>query len=352
MSRGTIMDRESPDNPVIRLEVGQPNFRTPDFIVEATIKALREGHTTYNPNNGVLSLRETIAEKYCTEGHATETDQIVVTNGYLPTLETIEEQVTPHTKCIILCNPGNPTGATYPHELLKRIVHWAHARGIFVISDEIYSDIVFDAPHTSAAQLEGDSLVNSDLLAIVSGVSKGYAMTGYRVGWTRCSPTLAAQLTKIQEPLVSCASPFNQLAAAVALREGHSAVEYMRRQYHKRRDIALNILKQRGRESSCVPGGAFYLPVDVSFSGLESKDFALKLLYEKRCAIAPGIAFNTMDPVNIDGYSSSYNVSPAKRQEFEELLNGFCRVSLANSEENVSKGISLICDLLDETSQK
>ena len=92
-------------------------------------------------------------------------------------------------------------------------------------------------------------------------------MTGYRVGWTRSSPTLAAHLTKIQEPLVSCASPFNQLAAAVALQEGHSAVEDMRRQYHKRRDIALNILKQRGRESSYVPGGAFYLPVDVSSSG-------------------------------------------------------------------------------------
>jgi len=92
-------------------------------------------------------------------------------------------------------------------------------------------------------------------------------MTGYRVGWTRCSPALASQLTKIQEPLVSCASPFNQLAAAVALREGHSAVEDMRRQYHKRRNIALNILKQRGRESSYVPGGAFYLPVDVSSSG-------------------------------------------------------------------------------------
>lgn len=87
-------------------------------------------------------------------------------------------------------------------------------------------------------------------------------------------------------------------------------------------------------------------------AGLESKDFALKLLYEKRCAIAPGIAFNTMDPVNTDSHSSSNIVTLAKRQEFEALLNGYCRVSLANSEENVSKGINLICDLLDETSQK
>ena len=96
----------------------------------------------------------------------------------------------------------------------------------------------------------------------------------------------------------------------------------------------------------------YYKYFVILYAGLESKDFALKLLYEKRCAIAPGIAFNTMDPLNIGGNSPSYNVSPAKRQEFEELLNGFCRVSLANSEENVSKGLSLICDLLDETSQK
>jgi len=92
-------------------------------------------------------------------------------------------------------------------------------------------------------------------------------MTGYRVGWTRCSPALAAQLTKIQEPLVSCASPFNQLAAAVAIRDGASVVEDMRQRYHNRRDIALDILKQRGRASAYIPGGAFYLPVDISSSG-------------------------------------------------------------------------------------
>ena len=92
-------------------------------------------------------------------------------------------------------------------------------------------------------------------------------MTGYRVGWTRCSPALAVQLTKIQEPLVSCASPFNQIAAAVALQHGREAVEDMRRQYQKRRDIALGILKQRGHGNDYVPGGAFYLPVDISSSG-------------------------------------------------------------------------------------
>lgn len=179
------MDIESPLNPVIHLEVGQPNFKTPVFIVEATIKALQDGHTTYNPNNGVLSLRKAIASKYCDSGYDTQTEQIVVTVGsslslfsllvtllqpgdhcllplpgfpnyqaavamvrghcvpyvclpsdnYLPTLRGIQQQATEKTKCIILCNPGNPTGSTYPTHLLRSIVQWAHSKNIFVISD-------------------------------------------------------------------------------------------------------------------------------------------------------------------------------------------------------------------------
>ena len=106
-------------------------------------------------------------------------------------------------------------------------------------------------------------------------------MTGYRVGWTRCSPLLASQLTKIQEPLVSCASPFNQIAAAAALNGPRSVAHSMRDAYHKRRDIALNILTQRGRPSAYVPGGAFYLPVDISSSGesLSSHIYFLQYIY-------------------------------------------------------------------------
>jgi aspartate/methionine/tyrosine aminotransferase len=179
------MDKESPHSPVIHLEVGQPNFATPQHVVEATVRALHEGHTNYNPNNGLLSLRESIVQTYIRRGFPTSVDQIVVTvgsslslfsllitllkpsdecllpipgfpnyqaaiamtggvsvpylchpnQGYLPTLEGIASRCTPRTRCLILCNPGNPTGATYPESMLKEILLWAHARDIFVISD-------------------------------------------------------------------------------------------------------------------------------------------------------------------------------------------------------------------------
>ena len=155
-------------------------------------------------------------------------------------------------------------------------------------------------------------------------------MTGYRVRWTRCSPVLAAQLTKMQESIVSCAGTFNQAGAVAALTGPQDCVRDMREHYKRRRDVALSILKQRGRPSTYCPGGAFYLPVDISsgrksdklfalslstlhlpfnyslvlvsipgmrYTGLRSREFALRLLQEKRCALAPGIAFNTFDPI-------------------------------------------------------
>jgi aspartate aminotransferase len=189
-------------------------------------------------------------------------------------------------------------------------------------------------------------------------------MTGFRVGWTRTSPFLAAQMTKIQEPLVSCATAFSQAAAAAALNGPQQCVGDMLSQYKKRRDLAMSILKARGRPSAYTPGGAFYLPVDVSSSGMRSfhlplysmyllshltcltrpppgmssRDFALKLLSDKHCAVAPGIAFNTSE-----GLPSGDNLA---------ILDSFVRVSLANSDENVGKGMHLLCDMLDELEAK
>ncbi|KAJ1430399.1 aminotransferase class I and II [Ochromonadaceae sp. CCMP2298] len=185
---------------------------------------------------------------------------------------------------------------------------------------------------------ENDSDIDPSKIAIVSGVSKGYAMTGFRVGWTRTSPFVAAQMTKIQEPLVSCATAFSQTAAAAALNGPQQCVGDMLSQYKKRRDLAMSILKARGRPSAYTPGGAFYLPVDVSTSGMSSRDFALKLLSDKHCAVAPGIAFNTSE-----GPPSGDNLA---------ILDSFVRVSLANSDENVGKGMHLLCDMLDELEAK
>lgn len=190
-------------------------------------------------------------------------------------------------------------------------------------------------------------------------------MTGYRVGWARCSPALVEQLSKMQEPIVSCGVPFAQEAAIAALTGPQDCVKEMTAAYKERRDAALTALHSRGRPSSFIPGGAFYLPVDISSSGrstyhlqctciisilkcsngrnilgLDSRSFALKLLYENYCAVAPGIAFDTADDVAEE--------QPLLRSVEElQTVDGFCRVSLASSKESVVEGIHRICNLLD-----
>jgi aspartate aminotransferase len=185
MSKGAELELKFPAHPVIHLEVGQPNFETPKHVIDATIHSLLKGETTYSPNNGTTVLREAVANKYNRDGYPTNTDQIVVTvgsslslysllmiilapgdgclvplpgfpnytaaltmlgaspipylltpsSGYLPTIESLQAATTPLTRCIVLCNPGNPTGASYPKELLGEVIKWAHARNIFVLSD-------------------------------------------------------------------------------------------------------------------------------------------------------------------------------------------------------------------------
>lgn len=201
-------------------------------------------------------------------------------------------------------------------------------------------------------------MISSERLAVVAGVSKGYAMTGFRVGWTRCHSKLAKVLTKLQEPMVSCGSAFAQYAAVAALQGPQDDLINMKKAYHLRRDRALQILSQRNRPSAFIPGGAFYLPLDVTASGtltplcrlcltpvagMDSKSFALRLLRDYRVAIAPGTAFSTMH------HAHAYD--PADVKAFTAVLNGFCRVSLANSTEAVEQGVTAICDLLDELQQ-
>jgi aspartate/methionine/tyrosine aminotransferase len=158
-------------------------------------------------------------------------------------------------------------------------------------------------------------------------------------------------MSKLQEPIVSCGSPFCQIAAVAALTGDQRPVGEMVQEYQRRRDAALKILDERGYRAKYKPSGAFYLPLDISMSGLTSVDFALKLLHDKGVAVAPGSAFDTGFVANVptttDRSSPSSSPLPLKRQQEIEVLNQFVRVSLANSLENVSMGIQLICDLLD-----
>ena len=169
-------------------------------------------------------------------------------------------------------------------------------------------------------------------------------MTGFRIGWTRCSPELKDCITKIQEPLVSCSTAFAQIGAAAALKNSDYYMKSMAAEYKKRRDAALQILVKRGRPSDYTPGGAFYLPLDISHTGMGSYEFALKLLMEKSVAVAPGSAFDTAQILPC----RSQKMSETQRVEESRILNEFVRISFANSLENVSEGIHRICDLMDE----
>ncbi len=353
--------------PVIHLEVGQPDFSTPKHIVEATCRYARDGHTKYVPNAGVDELRAAAANYFQRRsGVATDPNQIVVTPGavmsiataflsilepddevllpdpgwpnyhmaaslvhskpvfydlratddFLPDLDQLETLVTNRTKLILLCTPSNPTGQVYSASLMERLIQFAQKHDLWVISDEIYADIVFGDEFSSALSFDEERTL------IVSGMSKSYAMTGYRVGFTRGPLAYAELASKLQEPFVSCGTGFSQLASAEALDGPQDCVLEMKDAYAHRLQIALDVLREYDLYRYS-PGGAIYLLIDISKSGLGSHEFAIKLLEEKRVAVAPGNTFGRMCADHV-------------------------RVSIASSDENIRSGITSICEMVRE----
>jgi len=355
---------------VIHLEVGQPDFPTPEHIVEATCQYVREGHTKYVPNSGVDRLRATAARYFEKKtGVATTADNILITpgavmsvasaflslleideevllpdpgwpnysmavplvhgesiyyslrpeNNFLPDLEEMDRLVTPRTKLLLLCSPSNPTGQVYDADTMKALMEFGRRHDLWVLSDEIYGEIVFDHDHVSALPFDTDGRS-----LIISGMSKTYAMTGYRVGFTRACPEYIELAGKLQEPLVSCGTGFSQFAAADALEGPQDCVEEMRAAYHRRRDIALEVLRQHDLYQY-TPGGAFYLLIDISSTGMDAGEFTLRLIQEKRVAAAPGDTFGQISTRHI-------------------------RISIASSDENIRQGVTRICEMIKENS--
>ncbi|MFH1568602.1 MAG: aminotransferase class I/II-fold pyridoxal phosphate-dependent enzyme [Gemmatimonadota bacterium] len=365
-----IMDLAWATPGVIHLEVGQPDFDTPEHIVEATCRYVREGYTRYVPNAGVRELREAAA-RYV-ERHAgvpTRAENILVTQGavlsmataFLSLLEAgeevllpdpgwpnysmavpilhgrsvyyhlrpedqfrpdpaqIESLITPRTKVLLLCSPSNPTGQVLDAAMTAELLELARRHDLYVVADEIYSDIIFDGEFTSAARFDTDERV-----ILITGMSKSYAMTGYRVGFTRARPDFIELASKLQEPLVSCGVGFAQMAAVVALDGPQECVGQMRDAYRERRDAALEVLREYGLYRY-TPGGAFYLLVDISSTGMPSRDFALKLIAEKKVAVAPGSTFG-------------------------QVCADHVRISIASPVDKVREGLRRICEMVREHS--
>jgi aspartate/methionine/tyrosine aminotransferase len=321
----------------IRLEIGEPSFATPRHVVAAALEAARAGRTGYTPNGGYASLREALAAKIeRVDGFAVEPEQVVVTpgamnalfsiylallepgdevllptpgfpnmdemvrllggepvfyrlehaGGYLPGRDELEPLVTPRTKAIFANTPANPTGAVFPAETVRGLAELAAERGVWLVSDEVYDELVLDdLPHVSAAALVPEAPIVS-----VYSFSKVYAMTGWRVGYCAAPPELADVLRKLQEPQVSCPSAVSQHAAEAVLAGPRDEFDAMRDAYRERRDRAVEAASAHGLDVFRTQG-TFYMLVDVSASGLSAREFTLRALEELHVAVAPGEVF-------------------------------------------------------------
>jgi aspartate aminotransferase/aminotransferase len=321
---------------VIHLEVGEPDFSTPSHITDAAFEAARAGWTKYSPNAGLPSLRQRVAERVSRAWQRdASADQIVITTGaigalysalmtvidpgdeilipdpgwpnyeaivhlagatpvrfaqtaargFLPDPAEIARLVTPRTKALLINTPGNPTGAVFSAALMADISDVVRASGIYLVSDEIYEDLVFEGEHVSAAKF-----TPADRLFVVSGFSKTYAMTGWRIGWLVCPPGLAAIATGLQEPVTSCASTIAQKAGEAALAGDQQCARNFRDVFKRRRDIVVDVFGNTGLLPA-VPEGAFYALIDIASTGRRSLEFAKDLLVACDTAVVPGITF-------------------------------------------------------------
>lgn len=324
---------------IISLGVGEPDFVTPWHIREAAIFSLEKGHTTYTSNYGLESLRRAIA-KYV-EGffHVSydPTCEILPTVGASQAIdlalrcllnpgdevlyhepayvsyaanvalayakatpvetsiddlfalspERLEAAITPKTKVLMLNFPTNPTGSIAPLETLKKIAEICIKHDIFVLTDEIYSELRYDGvEHTSIASLPG----MKERTLLLHGFSKAFAMTGLRLGYA-CGPReLIEMMVKVHSYTMICPTITSQEAGIEALQHGTPAMEEMRDSYHMRRDYIVKRFNDMGMDCH-MPGGAFYTFPSVKRFGLSSKEFAMRLLKEQQVAAVPGTAF-------------------------------------------------------------
>jgi aspartate/methionine/tyrosine aminotransferase len=357
-----IMDLAWQIGDVTHLEVGEPDFETPAHVCEAAAQAAVSGATRYTPNAGVMPLREALADKVRSRnGIEADASQIVVSagavqalyaslvtiaapgdeillpdpgwpnfrmmanllgvtpvfyplrpeHGFRPDPDEVESLVTERTRIMLLNTPSNPLGVVLDADALVPLLDVASRHDLWVVSDECYDELYFDQPVVSPASLGHDASVIT-----AYSFSKTYAMTGWRVGYAVVPPAVAADLAKVQEPIISCVNAVAQQAALAAVGGPQQCVADMRDAYRHRRDVALETAEAGGLR--CVrPDGAFYLWVDVRDAGVTSHELALALVLDDLVAVAPGTAFG-------------------------DVGEGWLRVSLANNEDAVARGVEAI----------
>jgi aminotransferase len=323
---------------VISLGVGEPDFVTPWSIREASIQSIESGITSYTGNAGLLELRQEIAfylKRSFQIDYSPEKEIIVTVGGsqaidlalrsiidpgdeviiveptfvaYSPIVslaggvpvpvhtksenefklqpEEIEKVVSDRTKAIIICSPNNPTGTMLDKSELEAIAKIVEKYDLLVISDEIYAELSYEDTYTSFSSIPG----MFERTILVSGFSKGFAMTGWRLGYAAAPTLIAEAMLKIHQYTMMCASTMAQYGAIEALRNGLSEVEYMRKSYRQRRNFFVTSLQEIGLPCH-LPGGAFYAFPSIKQTGLTSEEFAHRLLMEEKVAVVPGNVF-------------------------------------------------------------
>jgi aminotransferase len=323
---------------VISLGIGEPDFNTPDPILQAGIRSLERNETHYTSNSGVLEVRQGVAEHLknlygvtydplaeiiltvgvsealylaltailepgqevlvptpCFVAYQTE---VVLAGGvpveipsrvednFQPNLAALEAAVTPRTKAILIGYPNNPTGAVASRETLLEVLRIAEQHDLVVISDEIYDRLVYGLPHVCFAALPGAWKRTITL----GGFSKAYAMTGWRIGYAAAPAEIMAGMLRIHQYTIMSAPTTAQAAALEALRSGEPAVQDMLNEYNRRRVLIVGGLNRLGLPTF-EPRGAFYAFPQISVTGMDDETFSQKLLEEERVAVVPGTAF-------------------------------------------------------------
>ena len=348
----------------INLGIGEPDMATPEVIVSAGCEALKSGHTHYTPNAGIPELRREVAESLKKEGiHRNPDSEILITSGgmgalslalmvlleqgdevliqdpqwlnyyaqvtffggvpipvpveeindFRITAKAIEQSVTPRTKVLMLNSPNNPTGAVLDREDLEAIAKVAVKHNLIVLSDEVYSTLVYDeARHISIATLEG----MQERTVVINSFSKAFAMTGWRVGYAAGNRHIIDKMIRLQENLVACVNSAAQYAAITALQHPELAEE-MQKGYREKRDLVVDGLN-RIKGLSCIrPRGSFYVFANIQEVGMDEITFANELLEKQQVVLIPGSAFG-------------------------DKGKGYVRISYANSVENLTDALARI----------